>query len=182
MPFPVVDGEVLYDRFGTHEEGDSLKLCFRTSLDCWVYILSIDGTGYAQPIFPSTFAGFTNPVKANQPYMFPDGNEWIPLDSHRGVEHLYFLASRTPRPDLDQALTTIAACVREEDSVRHQDRKEELAQVQSAAPVSGGFDKTRTSTVPGVENKQGEKFPVEAQIFANKTAADIVVTRWFRHQ
>lgn len=183
IPVPVADGEVLYDRFGTHGEGDNLKLSFRTNVDCYVYVIAIDGTSWAQPMFPSEYAGYTNPVKPNTVYTFPDGANWIPLDSYRGVEHLYFLASRTPRPDLERALVEIAAHVRPEDAQRAPGERPLLAQVETEAPLARGFDKARVSSFADVQSSNGQDHTVPAQaFFASKGEGDVLVTRWFRHE
>jgi hypothetical protein len=182
IPVPVQDGEVLYDRFGTHGEGDNIKFMFRANVDAYVYVVAIDGTGWIQPVFPSGYAGFANPVKANQTYLFPEGATWAPLDSYRGVEHLYFIASRFPRPDLEKSLVAIASHLREVDSTRKESDKELLASVVTEAPIARGFDTARKSVVTEVPSATGEKFPVDAQIFASNGQGEIVVTRWFRHQ
>ncbi len=183
VPVPVLDGEVLYDRFGSHGEGDNVKLNFRTNADCYVYVIGIDGTSWAQPVFPSEYAGYTNPVKPNTVYTIPEGSNWIPLDSYRGVEHLYFLASRTPRPDLERVLVEIAAHVRPEDSQRAPGERPLLAQVQSDAPIARGFDKARVSSFADVQSSNGQDHTVPAQaFFASKADGDVLVTRWFRHE
>jgi hypothetical protein len=183
IPVPVADGDVVHDRFGTHGLGDNLKINFRTNVDCYVYVIGIDGTGWAQPIFPSEYAGYINPVKPSTMYTFPEGNIWIPLDSYRGVEHLYFLASRTPRPDLERALVEIAAHVRPEDSQRAPGERPLLAQVESDAPIARGFDKARVSSFADVQSSNGQDHTVPAQaFFASKADGDVLVTRWFRHE
>ncbi len=183
IPVPVADGEVLYDRFGSHGQGDNLKIQFRTNAECYVYIIGIDGTGWAQPIFPSEYAGYTNPVKPNTMYTFPEGSTWIPLDSYRGVEHLYFLASRTPRPDLERALVEIAAHVRPEDGARAPEERPLLAKVEGSAPIARGFDKARPSSFTDVQSSNGQDHTVPAQaFFASKGEGDVLVTRWFRHE
>ena len=182
IPVPVVDGETVYDRFGAHGAGDNLKISFRTNADAYVYVISIDGTGWAQPVFPSKYAGGGNPVRANQEHMIPEGSNWVPLDSYRGVEHLFFLASREQRPDLEQALTQLQSHVREEDPKRVQEQIDTMAEVAQAAPVTRGLGEARPSMVHDVESSSGEKFNVDAQIFASRGAGDVVMTRWFRHQ
>ena len=185
IPTPVADGEILHDRYGAHGDGDDIKFMFRASSAAYVYVISIDSTGWIQPIFPGAYAGFTNPVEANKTYLFPEGSTWAPLDSYRGIEHLYFIASRTQRPDLEKALVAFASRVRTVDPSRAEEGKEgealALARVESDAPVARGFDAPRKSVVAGVPSETGETFPVDAQIFAANGPGDIVVTRWFRH-
>jgi hypothetical protein len=182
MPVPIQDGDVLYDRFGSHGVGDNIKFMFRANAAAYVYLISIDGTGWIQPIFPGAYAGFSNPVEPDRTYLFPEGSTWAPLDSYRGVEHLYFIASRTQRPDLEKSLAAFASRIRDEDPSRGAQRPTELAQVTSEAPLTRGFEAPRKSAVPDVPSSTGEPFQVDAQTFTNPGRGDIVVTRWFRHQ
>ena len=182
IPVPIQDGDVLYDRFGSHGAGDNIKFMFRANAAAYVYVISIDGTGWIQPIFPGAYAGFTNPVDPNRTYLFPEGSTWAPLDSYRGVEHLYFIASHAPKPDLEKSLALFASRVRDADPGRGEQGPVELAQVTTEAPVSRGFEAPRKSTVHDVPSSTGESFKVDAQLFSGAGPSDIVVTRWFRHQ
>ena len=182
IPVPIQDGDVLYDRFGSHGAGDNIKFMFRANATAYVYVISIDGTGWIQPIFPGAYAGFTNPVEPNKTYLFPEGSTWAPLDSYRGVEHLYFIASRGPKPDLEKSLALFASRVRDVDASRAEQGPVELAQVTTEAPLSRGFEAPRKSAVHDVPSSAGETFKVDAQLFSGAGPGDIVVTRWFRHQ
>jgi hypothetical protein len=182
IPIPIQDGDILYDRYGSHGAGDNMKFMFRANAAAYVYVISIDGTGWIQPIFPGTYAGFANPVDPNRTYLFPEGSTWAPLDSYRGIEHLFFIASRTQRPDLEKSLAPFASRVRDVDPGRAEQGPIELAQVTTEAPVTRGFEAPRKSTVHDVPSSTGEPFRVDAQMFTNAGPGDIVVTRWFRHQ
>jgi hypothetical protein len=183
MPVPVQDGEILYDGYGSHGAGDAIKFMFRANVDAWVYVISIDATGWIQPIFPSGYSGSTNPVKANQTYLFPEGSTWAPLDSYRGVEHLYFMAGRSRRPDLERSLAAFAARARDADPKRGAvDGPPALAQVSSDAQVMRGFDAPRKSVAQQVPSSGGESFAVDSQLFVSNSPGDILITRWFHHQ
>lgn len=182
VPAPVADGDVLYDRFGTHGAGDNLKLRLRAGSACWVYAISIDSTGWARPLFPSTYTAQANPLPANTTVEVPPGRNWATLDSYRGVEHVYVLASRTQRVDLEQALAGLAANVRDVDPARVLEQRSKVELVASAAPISRGWDTARPSQFSDVQSSQGAAFSVDTQIFAAKAADELVITRWFRHQ
>jgi hypothetical protein len=182
IPVPIQDGDALYDRFGTHGQGDNIKFMFRTSTPAYVYVISIDGTGWIQPVFPGIYSGLTNPVQPNKTYLFPEGSSWAQLDSYRGVEHLYFIASRARRADLEKALAPFATHVRDVDRSRIGADPAEVAQVQNDAPLSRGFDAPRKSVVPDIPSSTGETFHVDAQLFGSIGNGNILVTRWFRHQ
>ena len=44
-------------------EGDRFKLVVRTNCECFVYVVSVDGSGWAQPIFPVADGTVVNPLK-----------------------------------------------------------------------------------------------------------------------
>lgn len=182
VPEPVADGDVLYDRFGTHGEGDNVKFRLRAATPCFVYVLSIDSTGWARPLFPSTYTAQQNPLPANTTIEVPPGENWATLDSWRGVEHVYVLASRTQRVDLESALTTLAANVRDVDPARVLEMKAKVALVAEAAPMKRGWGEARPSQFAGVKSSQGATFEVDSKIYQAKGPDDLVITRWFRHQ
>jgi hypothetical protein len=185
IAMPVEDGEVLFDRFGTNGRGDNLKLTFRANQSCWVYVIGVDGTGWASTLFPSSYSAELNPVQPGKLYEMPEGRAWVTLDSYRGVEHVYFVASRWPRTDLEDALRQVAANVRDVDPTRAPTGPdgEQLAMVESAAPIARGFDSVRLSEAEGIQTSDGVGHAVNVEAFLASTSADhIVVTRWFRHQ
>jgi len=182
VPTPVADGETIYDRFGANGEGDNLKLSFRAAGECWVYVLSIDSTGWMRPLFPSSYSGETNPVKPHTTYEVPPGNVWATLDSYRGVEHVYLVASRTQRTELEAALTQFAARVRDVDSRRVLESRPKVELVADAARLSRGWDTARPSRIEGVTNSSGASFAVDTQLFAARGAGELVLTRWFKHE
>ena len=75
------DGEVLKDGGANPEAGDRFKIVVRLNCDCYLYIMSIDGSGWAEPVFPKKDGKTPNPVSKDQEYAFPEGSRagspWI---------------------------------------------------------------------------------------------------------
>jgi len=186
---PIMDGDTLHDEYGPSGVGDSFKLTFRANAECYVYLLSIDSTAMVQPVFPlySLLGGQqtqSNPVQAGRAYMIPEGAESLQLDSYRGIEHFYFLATRTRRTDLEAQLPTFAAYKRPDDPTRRKGEGDELqvATVTEHAVASRGIKSSRQGLVSGMQSSGGTTFPVSTQVFGAKGDGDILVTRWFRHE
>ena len=187
---PIVDGDTLRDEYGPSGVGDNFKITFRANAECYVYLVSIDSTALVQPVFPvyslaAAQPGASNPVQAGRAYMIPDGAESIQLDSYRGIEHFYFLASRTRRADLEGQLQAFAAYKRPDDPSRKKGEGDEVAvaTVTEHAVASRGIKQSRQGVVAGVQTSQGTTAPVNTQVFFGaKGEGDILVTRWFRHE
>ncbi len=176
VPVPVEDGDILRDGVGRDTTGDNLKVKVQASAECYVYVVSVDATGWAQPLFPGGLAGAgSNPVRAGQALELPAGSDWLYLDEYRGVETLYFLASRERRTDLEETLTELAALTRPPLS--------NPTPVEQPATLARGFSGTRPGAAPTmVTGSDGAKHQAVAQSFmANAGSADLVITRWFRH-
>lgn len=173
---PIQDGEVLRDGFGRNEPGDNFKLSVRANTTCWLYVIDIDATGWAQPIFPNAeYSALQNPVEPGRALVWPEGKDWIYLDQYRGVETLYFVASRGPRPELEQVLGDLARMKRP--------ASDPPARVEQVAAITRGLAGKRPGTEAMVLSSTGLPCGVPSQAFVSQLAgAELVVTRWFRHE
>lgn len=173
---PVQDGEVLHDGRGDPAHGDKIKLFFNANCACHVYVIGIDATGYVAQIFPERGTA-PGPVQPGAEYLVPGGTTWWGLDDYRGIEQVYFIASRERRHDIERFVAQLAGRrpsvpadyrpVREAAIVPMQ---RGLVQVQSAAPTS-------------VPTPSGVPQQISPTLFQSTVAdADLVITRWFRHQ
>ena len=70
------DGDILKDGGDNPQSGDKFKIIFRTNCDCFVYVASADGSGWAQPLFPLGSAKGI-PVKKDQEYVLR--SSFVPL-------------------------------------------------------------------------------------------------------
>lgn len=179
LPVPVEDGDVLLDGVGREGTGDNLKIRFEVSEPCYVYAVWIDATAWATPLFPSGLAGtFANPVRAGDEVTLPGDGSWLYLDDYRGVETLYFVASRTPLADLEAVLAELEG---RERSFRADIA--EPATVGEPTEITRGLAGVRPGRAQGIVATDGTAHAVESQAFlAELAAGDLVVTRWFRHQ
>ncbi len=89
---PLTNDTVLYS-------GESFKIIFTATEDCYVYIFQVDSANMLYQLFPmESFGGVTvnnfNPVEGNQTYYLPAVNKGFGLDKQTGTEKIYFLASR----------------------------------------------------------------------------------------
>lgn len=174
---PVLDGDVLRDGRGDPARGDKIKIYFSANCACYVYVIGIDATGYVAQIFPEGDIHAAGRVLPGGKYLVPDGTTWWGLDDYRGVEHVYFIASRERRRDIEDLVAQLAgqrpslpADYRAVSEPAIVAMTRGLVQVQSAAPA----------TVP---TEYGAEQAFSPTLFQSTVAdADLVITRWFRHE
>lgn len=174
---PVNDGDVLRDGRGDPAQGDKIKIFFSTDCACYVYVIGIDATGYVAQIFPEGDFRAAGHVLPGQKFLLPEGTSWWGLDDTRGIEHIYFIASRERRHDIEDLVVQLAG-QRPPLPVDYRPVREPavvamtrgLVQVQSAAPTV-------------VPTEYGASQQVSPTLFqATVEDADLVITRWFRHE
>lgn len=177
------DGKVNVE---TIEDGDRLtqehniKFSVRVNRTCHLYIISIDGSGWLEPLFPFSKArlssGQTNPVPGGVTLGFPAGSDWFYLDEFTGVETLYFVASHEPREDLERILQKFVA--KERPAID----AESAASVPAPAVVKRGFGGKRKGYTMTVQSSDSAEHRVDTSRFVSDLeAAGLVVTRWFHH-
>lgn len=174
---PVHDGDVLYDGRGDPARGDKIKIFFAANCACYVYVIGIDATGYVASIFPEVGAHVVSRVQPGEKYLVPGGTTWWGLDDYRGVEQIYFIASRERRRDIEDLVAQLAGQRPSLPADYRPVRKPAvvamtrgLVQVQSAAPAA-------------VPTEYGSEQQISPTLFQSTVAdADLVITRWFRHE
>lgn len=173
---PVHDGDVLYDGRGDPARGDKIKIFFTANCACYVYVIGIDATGYVASIFPEGVPA-ASVVRPGERYLVPGGTTWWGLDDYRGIEQVYFIASHERRRDIEDLVAQLAGQrpalpadyrpVREPAIVA---MTRGLVQVQSAPPTA-------------VPTEYGSEQQISPTLFKSTVAdADLVITRWFRHE
>lgn len=177
VPEPLEDGAVVHDGYGRPDDGDNLKLTFRANQRCWVYVVAVDSTGWAQPLFPGGLGGGTNPVEPGRTVSIPEGSLWMYLDAYRGTETFFFVASRTPRPDLEEVLAGLSARSRPV-------LPPEVSTIQGETGVARGLAGVRPGAGTTVQTRDGVVHEnVGSQRFLGQLGgADLVITRWLRHE
>ncbi|MFO0719382.1 MAG: DUF4384 domain-containing protein [Nitrospira sp.] len=165
------DGETLKGG----QDGDRFKLVVRTNCECFVYVISIDGSGWAQSVFPVANGPVNNPLKPEVEQAFPDGPYWFTLDQFKGVETFFLVASPARRTDLEESLGQLAGQQRPAGQV--------AAQVEEPAVIPNGFGKTQSGQAAQVQDDGQQAMQVTPLSYvAAKVGDDVRVTRWFRHQ
>lgn len=172
------DGDTLVDGRGEPSRGDLLRVHFQANCACWVYVVGIDATGYVARIFPDPDSALRNPVTPAANYLMPGDSQWWALDDQRGIEQIYFVASRERRPDIEAAIEQLAAQPRQLNTESYQPVSE-----PAIVPVTRGLVKVEAPAPVGVPMGEGAPAVVTPTIFTNaESATDVVVTRWFRHE
>lgn len=178
-PVPIQDGETLRDGGPDPHQGDALKFSFRANCDCYVYVIGIDATGYVARVYPDSSAGHVNPVRAQQQYVVPGGSSWYGLDQSKGVEQVFFLASRYPRQDIEASLAELAQTPRISASRSY------VPVRKAGFPTSStrGLVKMQLGAPSSVVGESGQQYSFTPQSFGTQAGDDsIVVARWFNHQ
>lgn len=173
---PIKDGDILLDGRGNPQAGDKFRVMFRANTDCYVYVIAVDGSAWAQGIFPTASSPFANPIKADQQHILPEGTNWFSLDQFKGIETIFVVASRTPRQDIEHILTTITG--------RERNPTEKPQAVSEPAIIPNGYSGARPGSSPFAfptsRNQQQELLPTT--YFVKTAGEDLRITRWFRHQ
>ena len=173
---PIKDGDALFDGRGNAQAGDKFRVMFRANTNCYVYVIAVDGSAWAQGIFPSTSNPFANPVKAAQQYLLPEDNNWFSLDQFKGIETIFVVASHERRPDIEEILTTISG--------RERHPAEKPMAVSEPAIIPHGFSGARPSAKSFAFNSspQLQQQLLPTTYFVKTAGEDLRITRWFRHQ
>lgn len=173
---PIKDGDILLDGRGNPQAGDKFRVMFRANTDCYVYVIAVDGSAWAQGIFPTASSPFANPIKAGQQYILPGGTNWFSLDQFKGIETIFVVASHAPRQDIEHILTTITG--------RERSPTEKPQAISEPAIIPNGYSGARPGlsplAFPTAQNQQQELLPTT--YFVKTAGEDLRITRWFRHQ
>jgi hypothetical protein len=174
--FPIHDGDILKDGRGNANAGDKFRIMFRANTDCYVYVIAVDGSAWAQGVFPSLTSPFANPVKQGQQYVIPENNTWFSLDQFKGIETVFFVASPEQRQDIEDILADIAG--------RERHPKAKPQQVTEAPIIPAGFHGSQQSTAPFAidQNSSSNQGWMPTTYFTQKAGEALRITRWFRHE
>ena len=177
---PIKDGDALKDGRGNVKAGDKFRIMFRANTDCYVYVIAIDGSAWAQGVFPTFTSPFANPVKKGQEYVIPEDKNWFSLDQYKGIETVFFVASPEKRQDIEEILSSIAGKERQPNA-----KPQEVAE---APVIPAGFHGSQKSSTPFIlgQNPSGNQDQADALLpttyFTQKAGEALRITRWFRHE
>jgi hypothetical protein len=169
------DGEILRDGGSNAEAGDRFKVVVRTNCDCYLYIVAIDGSGWAEPVFPAKDKTSPTPVKKDQEYAFPEGPYWFTLDQVKGIETFYIVAAAHRRTDLDDSMAQLAAQKRPAVTL--------VAKVEEPPVIPRGVGSVKPRGIMTVKDETGTSAQVTPLSYAaGQSGQDVTVTRWFKHE
>jgi predicted small secreted protein len=174
---PVNDGDVLRDGRGDPARGDKIKVLFTANCACYVYVIGVDATGYVAQIYPQGDIRAPAPVAAHQQHLVPEGSIWWGLDDTRGVEHIYFIASRERRRDIEDLVAQMAG---QRPSLPAGYR---AVREPAIVPVNRGLVQVQSASPTAVPTDFGAPQQISPTMFQSTVRdADLVITRWFRHE
>ena len=173
---PIKDGDVLRDGKGDIHKGDKFRIMFRANSDCYVYVIAIDGSAWAQGVFPTITNPFGNPVTKGKQYVIPDDKNWLSLDQYKGIETIFFVASPQKREDIEKILASIAG--KERNPSAHP------LPVSQAPVIPAGYHHSQQSGAPfWVGNSPEAQTGLMPTTYFSQTAGEALrITRWFRHE
>jgi hypothetical protein len=165
------DGARLRDGVNRPEAGDRFGIVFSTQEELYVYIVTIDATGWAQTLFPyPDIPGYNNPVSPGKPILLPD-ERLYGLDDARGTENIFVLVSRVPNQALEQALAPLRGLERTQ-SVSSRGATERVTM-----PMVG--QRGVTGIVPGASHAKNVDLD---RFFTAPNAGELAFSRWFVHE
>ena len=140
-----------------------------------VWVVSIDPTGWPQPLFPIDKPGYRNPVPPNAAIRLPGATDDYGLDQVKGTHNIYLVVSRQPNPGLDAVLRPFEG--RERPPV--QTRGTETIQ-QAVVFRPGASNRGVTNTRPG--QAPAGAGAVGIDLFTAAKNVERVQTSWFIHE
>jgi len=147
----------------------------RTNCDCYLYIISIDGSSWAEAVFPGTENQTPNPVKKDQEYAFPEGSHWFSLDQVKGIETFFVVASANRRADLEESIAQMAAEIKPATAP--------VAKVEEPPVIPRGVGSVKSRGIIRVHDDTGTTIQVTPLSYAaTQSGKDVTVTRWFKHE
>jgi outer membrane protein OmpA-like peptidoglycan-associated protein len=124
-PQKLAEGAVL-------RSGDGYRIYFEPYQPCYVYIFQRDSTGKLTRLYPNAdFGTRDNFVQARVKYWVPERDKWFELDTTRGTEEIYVVATTKRREDLEDLFTRLTRqASADQPEAQRQDQRELTAVLQ----------------------------------------------------
>jgi hypothetical protein len=164
---PIADGDTLTG-------DDNYKVLFQCNMQCFMYVAQLDTTGKMDPIFPSQYVPWNNPLRSGVLYSAPPDRNWFYLDRNTGVETIYFIVSRTRRTDIEGIFRQLSE---KNKTLFHK----VPVSIQEPLIVMRGIGGTRVGSQQSVQFNDGSQGNYASTLF-NSIKADFSLTRWFHHR
>ncbi len=164
------------------KSGQHVGITFVPDSDCYVYILWWDSRGSVGRLFPNPqLTEGTGDVKAGRTYWLPSnrGERWYVLDNNPGEETIYFLASRTRNPKIEQLYETLSRS--SASGTGAQQIAEITEELERELNLMGFADFTVPKEQDAVPFVNKEALVQSVQNEAKVTRADAIVKISFQH-
>ncbi|MBI5250338.1 MAG: caspase family protein [Desulfomonile tiedjei] len=164
------------------KSGQHVGITFVPESDCYVYILWWDSRGAVGRLFPNPqLTEGTGEVKAGMTYWLPSsgGERWYVLDDNPGEETIYFLASRTRNPRIEQLYETLSRSPGGPTAA--QEVKEISGELERQMNLMGFADFTVPKERASVSFASKEALVQSIQVEAKVRRTDAIVKLGFQH-
>ena len=175
----IQNGEVLQDAEGrSGVVGDQLRAYFSPTEPLYVYVVAVDAAAQVQPLFPPQLPP-PGPVAAGAQVLLPGPDGWFGLDGFRGIQHVYFYASRERNFELEAQLHHFAAGAPPTPGAQRY-RVSEPTIIEDQGDVAARGLTGVSSTPQSVTLEQGS-LEIEATRVSGADG-ELVATRYFDHR
>lgn len=128
--------------------GDFFKIYIQPTAGSYVYLILQDASNEVQFLFPEGFELFVKPSYAQGKYFIPEGDDWFTLDSTKGTERFYLLASserlgslETLLAALDRTVSSAKSTVAEKNAARQAALDEIKRLIQAHSRLAAAVEK-----------------------------------------
>lgn len=97
VPIPIRKDTVL-------KTGDEMKMMVKLKKDCFVYVIYKDSQGEISLLFPYKISQFQTDYVKDKSYYIPKARGWMVLDTNKGKETFFLIASNERLLDLEVKL------------------------------------------------------------------------------
>lgn len=111
-------------------QGDLFKIHVQPIRAAFVYLFLHDAQGDLQRLFPETFEVFDGGSYLNTSYFIPEGDNWFTLDSAKGTERFYLIASSERMRQLESLSLSYDKASASAKAVARQAVLDEIARVR----------------------------------------------------
>ena len=110
--------------------GELFKIHIQPLQNAFVYLFLYDASDDLQLLFPQSFGLLDSTTYANKRYFIPEGDNWFTLDSNRGTERFYLIASAERLRPLELLVTSYTRAAASSKSAAKQAVLDEIARIR----------------------------------------------------
>ena len=176
---PIQDGAVL-----SRAADDRFQIFLSVPETSYVYVYAVDSTAWMQRLHPDPERGQVNPVAAGERRLLPRPDHFFGLDEQTGNQEIWFLVSRVPRPDVEEALAAYPLDrPRAETELRSRSGEPIYQHISKTTVFARGLVEVGPGEQAVVQDEQGTPFELTpARLFSAASEDEIAFSRWFTSQ